>query len=133
MSKDNELYTSVVQLPTGVATAGTAGDIYVINRLGGKAQVTNVDFIPEAAITANDSNNVTFTVTVGGVSLGTIVTSTSGTGDCVAGTNEPIALSGAGSNLAAEGGLVKVALTKAGSGVAVKGVCAVTLQRVRAT
>ena len=34
MSQSNEMHTATVQLPTGVATAGTAGDIYVINRLG---------------------------------------------------------------------------------------------------
>ena len=132
MSVQNDSHTDAVQLPTGVATANTAGDIYVINRLGGKAKVTHVDFIPEANITANDTNNATFTVSVSGTSLGTIVTSTSGTGDVVAGTNEPIALSAAASNLIADGGLVKVAITKGGSGVAVKGVCAVTIERVRA-
>lgn len=132
MSVQNDFFTATVQLPTGVATAGTAGDIYVINRLGGKAKVTNVDFIAETNITANDSNNATFTVTVGGTSLGSIQTSTGGTGDVTAGVNEAIALSAAGSNLVAEGGLVKVAITKTGSGVAVKGVCAVTLERVRA-
>ena len=132
MSVQNDFFTATVQLPTGVATAGTAGDIYVINRLGGKAKVTNVDFIADTNITANDSNYATFTVTVSGTSLGAIETDTGGTGDVTAGTNEPITLSGAGSNLVAEGGLVKVAITKTGSGVAVKGVCAVTLERVRA-
>lgn len=132
MSVQNDFFTATVQLPTGVATAGTDGDIYVINRLGGKAKVTNVDFIAEADITANDSNYATLTVTVDGTSLGSIETDTGGTGDVTAGTNEPITLSGAGSNLVAEGGLVKVAITKAGTGVAVTGVCAVTLERVRA-
>lgn len=131
MSQSNEFHTATVQLPTGVATAGTAGDVYVINRLGGKAKVSNVDFIADTAITANNSNNATFTVSVGGVSLGTIVTTTAGTGDVTAGVNEPIALSAEGSNLLAEGGLAKIAITKTGSGVAVKGVVAVTLQRVR--
>ena len=132
MSQSNEFHTASVQLPTGVATAGTDGDVYVINRLGGKAKVTNVDFIAEAAITANNTNNATFTVSVSGTTLGSIVTNVAGTGDVTAGVNEVIALSGAGSNLVADGGLVKVAITKASSGVAVKGVCAVTLQRVRA-
>jgi len=132
MSQSNEMHTATVQLPTGVATAGTAGDIYVINRLGGKAKVVNVDFIADAAITANNSNNATFTVSVGGTSLGSIVSTVAGTGDITAGVNEPITLSAAGSNLLSEGGIAKVAITKAGSGVAVTGVCAVTLQRVRA-
>jgi hypothetical protein len=132
MSIQNDSHTATVQLPTGVATAGDPGDIYVINRLGGKAKVANVDFIADTNITANNSNNATFTVTVSGTSLGSIQTTTGGTGDITAGVNEPITLSGAGSNLVAEGGLVKVAITKTGTGVAVKGVCAVTIERVRA-
>lgn len=132
MSHQNESHTDTVQLPTGVATAGTDGDIYVINRMGGKAKVTHVDFIADANITANDSNYATFTVSVGGTSLGSIETDTGGTGDVTAGTNEPISLSAAGSNLLADGDSVKVAITKTGTGVAVTGVCAVTIERVRA-
>jgi hypothetical protein len=43
-----------------------------------------------------------------------------------------VTLSGAGSNLIADGGAVKVAITKAASGVAVAGTVVVTLERVRA-
>jgi len=43
-----------------------------------------------------------------------------------------VALSGAGSNLVADGGAVKVAITKPGTGVAIAGTVQVTLERVRA-
>ena len=131
MSFSNDPFCAQILVPPGAATAGTDDNLYCINRLGGKAQVVNVDFVANGAITANDSNNATFTVSVGGTSLGSIVTSTGGTGDITDGTNTAISLSAAATNLVAEGGLVKVAITKAGTGVAVKGQVAVTLQRVR--
>lgn len=132
MSKDNEFYTAQILLPVSVATAGNSDDVFCINRLGGKSQVTAVDFIANGSVTANDSNNKVFTCTVGGVSIGAMTTSTSGTGDITDGTAASITLSAAGSNLVAEGGVVKVAITIGGSGVAVAGTLAVTMQRVRA-
>jgi hypothetical protein len=58
-------------------------------------------------------------------------TTTGGTGDVTDGTAASATLSGAGSNLVAEGGVVKCAITKLGSGVAIAGTLAITLERVR--
>ncbi len=131
MSQDNEPICAQILVPPGAATAGDPDNLYCLNRTGGKAQVVNVDFIANGAITANDSNNATITVSVGGTSLGNIQTTTGGTGDISDGSSTAISLSSAAANLVAEGGLVKVAITKTGTGVAVKGQVAVTLQRVR--
>jgi hypothetical protein len=131
MSFTNDPFCTQVLVPPGAATAGDPDNLYCLNRLGGKAQVVNVDFVANGAITANDSNNATITVSVGGTSLGSIQTTTGGTGDITDGSNTAITLSDTAANLVAEGGLVKVAITKTGSGVAVKGQVAVTLQRVR--
>lgn len=132
MSQSNEFYTAQILLPVSVATAGTDDDVFCINRLGGKAQVTGVDFIANGQVVAHDTNNKVFTCTVGGVSIGAMTTSTGGTGTIADGGVASITLSAAGSNLVAEGGAVKVAITIGGSGVAVAGTLAVTMQRVRA-
>jgi hypothetical protein len=132
MSIQNDTHTAALYVPVNSATAGNGDDLFCVNRLGGKAKVSAVDFIADGAVTANDSNNATFTCTVAGVSVGAMTTSTTGTGDIADGGVASITLSGAGSNLVAEGGAVKVAITKTGSGVAVAGTVAVTLERVRA-
>ena len=133
MSHQNDTFTAALYVPVNSATAGNGDELYCINRLGGKAKVSTVDFINAAGstLTANDSNNATFTCTVAGASVGAMTTSTTGTGDIADGGVASITLSGAGSNLVAEGGAVKVAITKTGSGVAVAGTVAVTLERVR--
>ncbi len=132
MSQSNEFYTAQLYIPVNSATAGNLDDLFCVNRLGGKAQVTAVDYVSDGGVTANDSNNKTFTASVAGVSIGAMTTSTSGTGTIADGGVASITLSAAGSNLVAEGGAVKVAITKTGSGVAVAGTLAVTMQRVRA-
>lgn len=131
MSHQNDAHTAQLYIPLALATAGTDGDLFCINRLGGKAKVSAVDFIADGTVTANDSNYALFTVTVGGTSVATMQTTTGGTGDVTDGTAASATLSGAGSNLVAEGGVVKCAITKLGSGVAIAGTLAITLERVR--
>ena len=132
MSQSNEFHTAHLLAPVAAATAGDADNMYAINRLGGKAKVTNVDSVPNGTIAAHASNHATFTVTVSGVSLGSVSSASGGHGAMTDAVNVPITLAAAGANLVAEGGLVKIAITKGGSGVAVKGNFAVTMQRVRA-
>ncbi len=132
MSQSNEFYTAQLYIPVNSATAGNVDDLFCVNRLGGKAKVTAVDYVSDGGVTADNSNNKTFTASVAGVSIGSMTTNVAGTGTIADGGVASMTLSGAGSNLVAEGGAVKIALTKAGSGVAVAGTVAVTLQRVRA-
>ena len=131
MSHQNDAHTAQLYIPLALATAGTAGDLFCVNRLGGKAKVSAVDFIADGAVTANDSNYALFTVTVGGTSVATMETTTTGTGDISDGGVASATLSGAGSNLVSEGGAVKCAITKPGTGVAIAGTLAITLERVR--
>ena len=131
MSQSNEFYTAQLYVPVNSATAGNEDDLFCVNRLGGKAQVTAVDYVSNGGVTANNTNNAIFTASVGGVSIGAMTTNVAGTGTIADGGVASITLSAAGTNLVSEGGAVKVAITKGGSGVAVAGTVAVTLQRVR--
>jgi hypothetical protein len=132
MSIQNDTHTAALYVPVNSATAGNEDDLYCVNRLGGKAKVSAVDFIADGLVTANDTNYATFTVTVAGTSVATMSTTTTGTGDIADGGVASATLSGAGSNLVAEGGAVKCAITKPGSGVAIAGTVCITLERVRA-
>ncbi len=132
MSHQNETHTAQLYIPLAIATAATEGDLFCVNRLGGKAKVIAVDYVSDGGVTADNTNNKTFTCTVAGTSVGAMTTNVAGTGDIADGGVASITLSGAGSNLVAEGGAIKIAITKAGSGVAIAGTVAVTLERVRA-
>lgn len=129
---NSERMTVQQYIPLAAATAGTAADLHFVHRSGGKAKVVAVDYVSDGGVTANDTNYATLTVTVGGTSLGFFSTTTGGTGNIADGAVESVTLSGAGSNLVDDGGVVKVALTKVSSGVAVSGAVAVTFERVRA-
>lgn len=132
MSHQNEAHTAQLYIPLALATADTEGDLFCVNRLGGKAKVAAVDFVADGAVTANDTNYALFTVTVGGTSVATMETTTTGTGDIADGAVASATLSGAGSNLLDDGDAVKCAITKPGTGVAIAGTLAITLERVRA-
>lgn len=129
---NSERMSSALYIPVAAATAGTASDLFCVNRTGGKAKVVAVDFVADGAVTANDTNYATFTASVGGTSIGAVSTTTTDSGDIADGGVASVALSGAGSNLVADGGAVKVAITKPGTGVAIAGTVQVTLERVRA-
>lgn len=129
---NSERMTPHAYCPVAIATAGTAGDLFVVCGFAGKSKVARVDFVSDGGLTANNSNNATFTASVGGTTIGTMVTNVAGTGDIADGGVASMSLTAAGSNLVSEGGAVKIAVTKTGSGVAVVGQVAVTFERVRA-
>ena len=129
---NSERMTVNAYCPVAIATAGTDGDLFVVSGFAGKSIVARVDFVADGLLTANNSNNATFTASVGGTTIGTMVTNVAGTGDIADGGVASMSLTAAGSNLVSEGGAVKIAVTKTGSGVAVVGQVAVTFERVRA-
>ncbi len=129
---NSERMTPHAYCPVAIATAGTDGDLFVVCGFSGKSKVARVDFVADGTLTANNSNHATFTASVGGTTIGTMVTNVAGTGDITDGTTASMTLTAAGANLVSEGGAVKIAVSKAGSGVAVLGQVAVTFERVRA-
>ena len=129
---NSERMTPHAYCPVAVATAGTAGDLFVVCGFGGKSVVRRLDFVSDGGVTANNTNNAVFTASVGGTTIGTMTTNVAGTGDIADGGVASMVLTAAASNLVAEGGAVKIAITKGGSGVAIAGQVAVTFERVRA-
>lgn len=103
---------------------------FVFHQVKTAATVSVVEYIPSAALTANNTNYATFTLVRrrAGVAatIATLVTNIAGTGDWVAFTSE-VAASLANTNLLA-GDLLTLAITKAGAGATVPaGVFVVTL------
>lgn len=115
------------------AAAGTATPAGVFASLVGKWQVNSVKYVPSAALTANDTDYATITVSqfASGGSLTTVAQqttkSTGGSGSWTARTAVTITLSGTAANLVIDGSSAPVylafAIAKAGSGVAVPAGC----------
>ncbi len=122
-----------IYVPVAAATAGTAADLFTVNGMPGQAKIVGCYLVADGAITANDTNYATLTLTVGGTTVGTMSTTiTAGTGDIADGGVASMTLTAAGSNLVGQGEAIKCAITKPGTGVAVAGTVVVALEQVRA-
>ena len=129
---NSERSSCALYVPLAAATAGTGADLFAVSPFSGKAKVARVDYVSDGGVTANDTNFATFTATVGGTTIGTLTTETTGSGNIADGGVASLTLTAEGSNLVAEGGAVKVAITKDATGVAIAGTVAVIFERVRA-
>lgn len=119
-------------VPVAAATAGTDANLLAVSPFPGKAKVARVDYASDGGVTADDTDYATFTASVGGTTIGTLTTETTGSGDIADGGVASLSLTAAGSNLVAEGGAVKVAITKTASGVGISGTVSVVFERVAA-
>lgn len=82
----------------------------------GEAHILAVRFLPHAVLTANDTNYATVSVWDGTTTYASLTTETTGTGDWVDNTSEPLTVST--TSVAADTTL-RFRIQKAGSGVAV--------------
>lgn len=113
--------------------AGTATAAGVFASLVGKWQVNTVKYIPSAALTADDTNYATLTVSqfASGAALTTVASQTTkitgGSGNWTARTAVTITNSGTAANLVVDGSSAPVylafAIAKSGTGVVVPAGC----------
>ncbi len=112
-----------IAIGTGAATAGTStvdGAVYLMPAAG---RLTSLQFTPDRAVTANDSNNCDISVEINGSEVASEVTSTGDTGNLTQGGTIELALTASGSGLEIiQGQNLTVKATKGGSGVAIGGV-----------
>jgi hypothetical protein len=117
-------------------TAGTAETVYAALPAGafGKAKIVGAEFIPDANRTASDTDYATLAIKVGATTIGSIATTTTGTGNLVAGTAVSITLTGEEAVPLTAGGSnsCSAAVTKSGSGVAFTGTVVLLCEAVRA-
>lgn len=110
-------------IPTPLINAAAAGanaTDYGIYKLPHGARIVDIDGLPHAAGTANDTNYATLTISAGGTTIATVDTDTAGTGSLVAGTAFDIPLTAAGQSVElSDGEVITVAKTFAGTGLAV--------------
>jgi len=111
----------VITLPR-VGTAAAGAD--EIARIGINASpirlvLTDLEFVPDTAVTASDTNNGTLTVKIGATTIATLVTNVA-RGNLVAGT--PVTLTMSGDLTVASGAVMSVTKTYAGSGAVLSGI-----------
>jgi len=132
----NELIDYTVQhvkLVDGSAGATLNTNIGRVKK--GRARIVSVEFVPDATLTAHDTNYATLTLnkgTAGSLDAAATVTTkiTGGTGDWVADTPEALTLSSTEANLlVASGDNLNFDIAKASSGVAVPAGCLVVTLR----
>ena len=121
----------VLTLPrVGTAAAGAAEIARIgMNALPGKLFITSLVFVPDTAVTADDTNYATLTFAIGSTTIGTLVTNLA-QGDLVAGT--PVAITLSGDLTVAAGAIVKVTKTYAGTGAVMSGVALAQCIEMRA-
>jgi len=116
----------------GSAAAG-ANEVarYGINSQPGKALVEKVMFVPDTAVTADDTNNGVLTIKVGATTIGTLTTNLAH-GNLVAGTAYSVTLTASGADLEVDA-LETVSVTKtfAGSGAVLSGVVSFRCSEIR--
>jgi len=111
-------------LPVSVKVTGAADGTaveYLVNPLDGVGRVSGFTIMPNVAITANDTNYITVTITKGVTTLATQTTQITGGAAMVIGTAIEMTLGGSAVGTALEiasGGVIKVAITEAGTGPA---------------
>ena len=120
----------VITLPR-VGTAAAGAD--EIARIGVNASpirlvLTGLIFVPDTAVTANDTNNGTLTVKIGATTIATLVTNAA-QGNLVAGT--PVALAMSGNLTVAAGAVLSVTKTYAGSGAVLSGIVVAQALEIR--
>ena len=126
----------VCPLSTAVATAGTADDLFVgWPDASNDAYLVAAVYAADDAVTANDTNFATVTISVGSTTLCSFTTETSasgGTGNIATSTPVIFSISNPKSALVKTTAPVKIAVTKDGSGVALTGRITLQFQPVRA-
>lgn len=116
----------------GSAAAG-ANEVarYGVNTLPVKLLVERVTFVPDTAVTANDTNNGVLTIKAGATTISTLTTNVA-QGDLVAGTVYSFTLTGTGADLEVSSlETVSVAKTYAGSGAVMSGLVSFLCSELR--
>jgi hypothetical protein len=120
----------VITLPR-VGTAAAGAD--EIARIGVNASpirlvLTKLSFVPDTAVTANDTNSGTLTVKIGATTIATLTTNVA-QGNLVAGT--PVTLTMSGDLTVAAGAVLSVTKTYAGSGAVLSGIVVAQALEIR--
>ena len=113
----------------GTAAAG-ADEIarYGINDGPHKVVLTALSFVPDTAVSANDTNNGTLTIKIGATTIATLVTNIAG-GSLVAGT--PVSLTMSGDLTMDVGDVLSATKTYAGSGAVLSGIVVAQALEIR--
>lgn len=115
-----------------VGTAGAgANEIarYGVNNLPGRVLLASLVFVPDTAVTADDTNNGVLTVKIGATTIATMTTNAA-QGNLVAGT--PVALTMSGDLTVDSGGVISVTKTYGGTGAALSGIVSARAIEMRA-
>lgn len=116
ISVAERLTTQLVTFSKAVDSAGSDTADANFARPRGTAKILNVEFLPDAALTANDTNYKTISVWDGTTTYATVDTDTGGTGNWTDNTSVDVPVSTA--NVAANTGL-RFRMQASGSGVIV--------------
>jgi hypothetical protein len=122
-------YQTITLPRVGTAAAGADE----IARIGVNASpirlvLTELSFVPDTAVTANDTNNGTLTVKIGATTIATLTTNVA-QGNLVAGT--PVKLTMSGDLTVAAGAVLSVTKTYAGSGAVLSGIVVAQALEIR--
>lgn len=110
-------------IPTPLINAAAAGadaTDYGVYGLPHGARILEIDGLPHAAGTADDTNFSTLTVSAGATAIAAVTTETTGSGNLVAGTAFSIPLTAGGASVElSEGEVISIAKTYDGTGLAI--------------
>ena len=121
-----------ISLYMPIVAAGTDTHNGIRWPFAGTWRVESAYFLPDVAVTANDTNYKDISVELGGTEIASEQTTTGDTGDLVQGTALELALTVGGSSLEFEQGDSVVAKgTAGGSGVVLHGSVTLLVQQIR--
>jgi len=115
-----------------INTIGTDEAVYSFWPFTNKGKLTSVKFMPDAALTTNETNYVTFNLKLDGTTVASIATNAAGTGSLVAGTEVAVTITGAGTALEVdEGDQIAFDYVHAASGIASEGEWVCLFEEIR--
>ena len=123
-----------ILLPTAVVSGTDAtDDVYVHNYSADTVAVDSIDLMPKTSVSTNASNYITTTVSIGGTTVATHTTNSSGGSALTAGTRLAMTLSGTGKQLEiAAGSSMRIQVSKNGTGPAYSNQIVATARSLRA-
>lgn len=122
-------FSDQVSITVVAATAGTDDAKTTEWTRPHAGRVTGIRFVPDRAVTANDTNYADISVEIGGTEIASEVTTTADTGSLVKNTPIDLALTADGADLEVSSGTdIEGLLTKVGTGVAIGGEFIVTVK-----
>lgn len=122
-----------ILLPVVVVSGTDAtDDVCVHNYSADTVAISSLDLMPKTSVSTHAANYITTTVSIGGTTIATHTTNSSGGSALTAGTPLAMTLSGTGKQLEiASGGTMRIQVAKAGTGPAFNNMIVATARSLR--